>query len=108
MSKGTKNDAGKPSISLIPKAALWGAARALTFGAVKYGRYNFRAGIEYSRLADACYRHVSAFMDGEDLDPESGLSHIDHALASLIMLRTMMEDKQNMDDRYKPEKKDGN
>jgi hypothetical protein len=102
---GTKNDQGKPSISLIPKEAIWGMAQALTFGASKYGRHNFREGIEYSRLADATYRHLSAYMDGEDNDPESGHSHLSHALASLAMLSFMDENRPEMDDRYRKEEK---
>lgn len=101
--KGKKNDDGKPSISLIPKEALWGMAKALTYGAKKYGRHNFREGISYSRLADACYRHLSAFIDGEDIDEESGNNHLYHALASLAMLTFMFHNRKNMDDRYKNE-----
>jgi len=98
--RGTKYDAGKPSISLIPKEALWGMAQALTYGANKYGRHNFRDGIQYSRLADACYRHLSAYMDGETIDEESGNNHLYHALASLAMLTYMDANKKEMDDRY--------
>lgn len=103
MAKGTKNDSGKPSITLIPKEALWGCAEAFTFGAQKYGRHNFREGIDYSRLADAAYRHISAFMEGEDIDMESGNNHLYHALASLSMLVYMQEHKKEHDDRYKSE-----
>ena len=102
MSKGTKNDQGKPRLSLNPKEAVWGMANAFTHGANKYGDHNFKEGIEYTRLADACMRHLTAFIDGEDLDNESGNCHIDHALASLGMLKYMMENKPEMDDRYKP------
>lgn len=100
-SGGTKHDSGKPSISLIPKEALWGMATAFTFGCKKYGAHNFKQGITYSRLADACYRHLSAFMDGEDIDADSGNSHLYHALASLAMLTFMHERRPKMDDRYK-------
>lgn len=103
--RGVKNDSGKPSISLVPKEALWGMAKALTYGANKYGKYNFRGGIEYTRLADACYRHLSAFIDGEDIDEESGNSHLDHAMASLAMLSVMVLNNPEMDDRYKKGKK---
>lgn len=97
---GVKNDSGKPSISLIPKDAIWGMAQALTFGAKKYGRHNFRNGIAFSRLADAAERHLTAWMEGEIVDSESGLSHLDHALASLAMLKFMDVNRQDMDDRW--------
>lgn len=105
MSGGIKHDNGKPRISLIPREALEGAAKALTFGANKYNAHNFKKGIEYSRLVDAVMRHLIAWVDGEDNDLESGLSHLDHALASLSMLKYMEVNKTEMDDRYKKEAK---
>jgi hypothetical protein len=103
MSGGIKHDNGKPRISLIPREALEGAAKALTFGANKYNAHNFKKGIEYSRLVDAVMRHLIAWVDGEDNDLESGLSHLDRALASLSMLKYMEVNKTEMDDRYKKE-----
>jgi hypothetical protein len=105
MNGGIKHDNGKPRISLIPREALEGAAKALTFGANKYNAHNFKKGIEYSRLVDAVMRHLIAWIDGEDNDLESGLSHLDHALASLSMLKYMEVNKTEMDDRYKKEAK---
>lgn len=101
--KGTKHDQGKPDISLIPKDALWGAASALTFGAKKYGKHNFRNGIEYTALASAAMRHLTAWIENENKDSESGLSHLDHAIASLCMLKFMEVHRPEMDDRYKKE-----
>lgn len=102
MSKGgSKNDSGKPRLSLVPKEAYWGMAAALTFGAQKYAPDNFKLGIDYRRISDAALRHITAFMDGEELDPESGLSHLDHALASLAMLKYMSVNVPACDDRFK-------
>jgi len=97
---GTKSDTGKPRLSLIPKSALWGMAKAFTYGEKKYGTHNFRKGISYSRLADATMRHLTAYMEGEDNDDESGNPHLDHALASLAMLKFMSVHRQGMDDRW--------
>jgi Domain of unknown function (DUF5664) len=105
MTGGKKNDSGKPKISLIPKEALWGMAQALTYGANKYGMYNFKEGISYTRLADAAYRHLSAYMDGETIDIESGNNHLFHAMASLAMLTYMDANRSDMDDRYKQKEK---
>jgi len=103
MTKGTKKDQGKAMMTLVPTDAYVGMAQAFTFGAKKYGRHNFRNGIDYSRLADACMRHLTSYMEGEDQDPESSLSHLDHALASLAMLKFMSVHKTEHDDRWKPE-----
>lgn len=97
---GTKFDSGKPRVSLIPKAATLGIARALSYGEKKYGTHNFRNGISFSRLADATFRHMTSWLEGENNDPESGLSHLDHAIASLAMLKFMEEHRADMDDRW--------
>lgn len=99
-SLGRKNDTGKPRISLIPKDAIWGMANGLTYGEKKYGTHNFRNGIQYSRLADACFRHLTAWLECENIDKESGNSHLDHALASLAMLKFMEIQRPEMDDRW--------
>ena len=83
---GTKHDTGKVDISLVPLVATEAEARALMFGEKKYGRYNYTQGFETSRLVAACLRHVLAYQNGEDTDPESGLSHLGHAKACLSML----------------------
>ncbi len=100
---GTKHDNGKPKLSIIPTDALWGMAKALTYGANKYSLHNFRNGIDYTRLADAAMRHLTVWMEGEELDKESGNSHLDHAMASLAMLKFMSVHRKEFDDRWKPE-----
>lgn len=97
---GTKFDSNKPKVSLVPSEAILAAARAMTYGANKYAADNFKKGITHRRLLDAAFRHLLAYSAGEDLD-ESGLCHIDHALASLCMLEYMRVHKPGLDDRYK-------
>lgn len=103
MSKGTKADNSKPQLNLIPSEALTGMAKAFMYGAKKYNRFNFKKGLEYTRLTDAAMRHILQFLDGEEQDVESGEDHISHALASLAMLKYMMANRPEMDDRYKEE-----
>lgn len=100
---GTKHDNGKPDLSLIPPAGLMEAARVLNFGADKYGRYNFMGGFKRTRLIAACFRHLYAYTWGEDKDPESGLSHLGHALCCLLMLCQIIEAGTDEDDRFKNE-----
>lgn len=97
---GIKHDQGKPRLSLIPKEAIWEIGNALTYGANKYGQFNFRKGISHSRLLDAAMRHITEHIAGEDVDPESGNTHISHALGSLAMLAWMIKHKPELDDRY--------
>lgn len=106
MSEGKKNDQGKPDHSLNPKSALDEMAKAFGYGANKYGRYNYKKGIAYSRLTGAASRHLTAFNEGEDIDAESGNHHLGHALASIAMLLEMIKEHPELDDRYKKDKKD--
>jgi len=86
-----KYDAGKPPMSMLPGAALEAVALVLDFGAHKYGRDNWRNGFSYSRLMDAAVRHLYTFQEGEDNDPETGLSHIAHASCCLLFLLHYIE-----------------
>jgi hypothetical protein len=105
--KGTKHDSNyleKPPLDLLTLEFLNGTAKALGFGAVKYGRYNFKGGIDHTRLLAAALRHLNQYNNCEDKDPESGLSHLDHASASLNMLMWMVANRPDLDDRYKGNK----
>lgn len=97
--KGIKHDAGKAPLSLIPREALEQEAQVFGFGAKKYGRNNYRLGMEWSRVIDAALRHVVAFANGEERDSESGMSHLAHARCCLAMLIYYTENKKGLDDR---------
>ena len=98
---GTKYDAGKPPMELIPWEAMTGVAQVLDFGRVKYAAHNWRGGFQWGRLAGACLRHVFAWLSGQDNDPESGLSHIDHAICCLMFLSAHIKSALGTDDRHK-------
>ncbi len=102
--KGKKFDQDpmlKPNIGLVPLRGMWGIAQVMTFGAQKYDSYNWKGGIKYSRLSDAAMRHIIQFVEGEDIDPESGLHHLAHAGCCITMLLEMTMDRPDLDDRYK-------
>lgn len=90
----------KPPTHLIPTPVLYEVGNALLEGACKYGAYNWRvAGVRASIYDSACGRHLSAWREGEDLDPDSGIHHISKAIAGLMVIRdAMMQGKFN-DDR---------
>ncbi len=94
-----KKDQDKPRVDLVPGNSVIAAARAFTFGAKKYSPWNWMKGFEWLRLFGAVLRHLFAWAAGEKKDPESGLCHLDHALASLMMLQTHTELKLGVDDR---------
>lgn len=99
---GDHFDEGKAPIHLIPVEAILGTAHVFGMGAKKYGEYNFRKGIRHTQIINSLLRHTLAYLDGEDNDPESGKSHIYHAMANCAMLIYMIHNKPELDDRYKP------
>lgn len=98
--QGKKFDNGKAPITLIPSETLLGIAQVFGFGASKYGRHNFREGLAHSRCLDAAMRHLLAIVGGEDLDPESGMPHIYHAMCSLAMYDWQRLHHPELNDRY--------
>jgi hypothetical protein len=76
---------------------------AMMEGARKYGRHNYRViGVRASVYYDATLRHMVAWWEGENLDPDSGLSHVTKAIASLCVLRDAMLLGKFVDDRPPP------
>jgi hypothetical protein len=98
---GLKYDESKPRMDLLDFSALEGLSKVLTFGANKYAAHNWRKGISYSRLVAAMLRHLAAIQRGEDIDPESGLPHIDHLGCCWMFLSNMTKTRPDLDDRYK-------
>lgn len=83
--KGKKNDKNKPRFSLLPWDALEKVVEVMEYGAKKYEENNWKhVKNGYTRYINAAYRHLSAMMQGKDLDPESGLTHIAHATTCLL------------------------
>lgn len=69
-------------------------------GAMKYGKHNYRViGVRASVYVDATRRHLELWHEGEDIDPDSGLSHITKAICSLVVLRDAMIQDKLVDDR---------
>jgi hypothetical protein len=63
-------------------------ALAMTEGAWKYGRHNYRvAGVRASVYVDAFMRHMMAREMGEHLDPDSGQPHLVKAFSGLLVLQ---------------------
>jgi Domain of unknown function (DUF5664) len=96
-----KFDSGKLPVNLLSSEALLQTAAVLKFGADKYHAHNWRDGFAWSRPLAAAMRHIMAFNDGEDKDPESGLSHLAHAACCIMFLLEFEKTHPHLDDRYK-------
>lgn len=94
-------DAGKAPLDQLPFHSLMAVAKVMDFGAKKYGRYNWRAGQEWTRYAASGLRHLYAWISGEDNDPESGISHLAHGVCNLLFLLEWQRTGKGEDDRYK-------
>jgi len=97
---GYKNDEGKNRMSLIPPIVERAIGAALTHGATKYPEYNWAEGMRYSRVMDAVRRHLNAWWEGENIDPESKLSHLWLALTGMGFLVAYEEYGIGKDDRF--------
>lgn len=97
--KGLRFNSNKPKWSLVPQSALLPMVEVLEFGAQKYAPYNWMKGLSVKEICESLKRHLDAFMEGENNDKESLLSHIGHIQCNALFLSWMMENKPSMDDR---------
>lgn len=103
----------KTPFSVIPMPVLAEVGVGMLEGASKYGRHNWRgAGIRNSVYFDGTMRHLIAWWEGEDVDPDTmdrdeagnliegtGVSHVTKAICSLMVLRDAMIRGMTTDDR---------
>lgn len=97
--KGTK----PARFDLIPVMPLTRLAEHYGVGAAKYADHNWRKGYELSKNYAALQRHVTAFWNGEDLDPETGTSHLSAVIFHAMAMQQNLQDFPQHDDRYKKE-----
>ena len=84
---GKKFDGDKLRFDLIPSVVEEEIAKILTFGAKKYGPDNWQKLDDFdNRYYAALRRHLNAWKQGEANDPESGMSHLSHALTNAVFL----------------------
>ena len=99
---GTK----KPPMSTVPAPVMMEVGTAMLEGARKYGRHNYRIShVRASVYYDATLRHLFSWFEGEDIDADSGMSHVTKAIASLIVLRDAQINDCLVDDRPPRSKK---
>lgn len=94
--------ATKTPLWLVPPVAEQTLAMALKQGMEKYGAYNWRDTSVSSRTyISAMMRHLNAWRDGEDVDPESGVNHLGHIMANCAILLDAAKHDKLVDDRVK-------
>jgi hypothetical protein len=85
-----KFDSGKVDYSLLEPLVVEMYCTVAQMGANKYGRNNWKQSKKEDmyRYEAALLRHLMAYKSGEKKDPESGFSHLSHALWNLVALET--------------------
>jgi hypothetical protein len=95
-----KPAAGKPPLQLLEPAFLVAVADAMGTGFQNYGQRSYvTPGNRYMTYLGAAMRHLMAWAAGEDIDPDSGLPHLAHAGASVMILYTLTRYPHAVDDR---------
>ena len=98
----------KPGIECLPLAPMLEAGQVCRHGAAKYGPHNWRdIAIRPSAYLSSTFRHLALWWEGQDIDPESGLHHIAHAIAGLAILRDAQLCGEDDDDRPRAALPDG-
>lgn len=93
---------GKVPLHQLPRWVLWQVAKVLLYGQLKYGKWNWRSGMAFTEILDSAQRHQDDWLEGNDLDHESRLHHLDHAICDLLFLRWYTKFCPKHDDRPKP------
>jgi len=96
---------GKLQWSLVDFKSLEGLVKVLEMGARKYDKHNWKKGMPITQVSESLMRHLFAFLNGEDTDPESGLSHISHVMCNAMFIEYIMREKPQFDDRYENQNK---
>lgn len=86
-----KADGGKLRYDLLPIDALEGIAQIFTYGSLKYDDNNWLKSEHPDRYYAAMMRHLAQIRKGNQIDAESKLLHIDHALTCLVMYRELLK-----------------
>ena len=90
----------KLPLHLWPNTATAMGSIGMLNGLCKYGRSNFRAiGIKASIYYDAARRHLDAWFEGEECDPDDGVPHLSAALACIAIIVDARAAGKMTDDR---------
>lgn len=102
--KASMDNPHKIPLWMVPASLVHACGRALAYGAEKYAANNWRKGMNISEAYSALQRHLLVWNEGEDIDPDSGLNHLDHVAANLAFLTEYIAHSElyaGFDNRFK-------
>ena len=91
---------GKLPLELVPDSMVAYASLSFLEGALKYGRFNWRAaGVRSSIYVAAAKRHLAKWWNGEECDPDTKVPHLSSVLACIAIIIDADVSDQLNDDR---------
>lgn len=97
--EGKRYNTGKTKWGLLSWPAVNQLVAVLEFGAKKYDSWNWSKGLSWSECFESLQRHAIAWYQGEDKDPETGLSHMAHVMCNAMFLTHFVLFGSGRDDR---------
>jgi len=82
--KALRYNEGKPQWGLVHYKSLEPMIRVLEFGSKKYAPNNWMKKMDRTKILESTQRHLAALMDGEEIDPETGISHIGNLMCNAM------------------------
>ena len=100
--KAKTDDEGKEPLAWLPWAAIDELSRVQVYGHGKYKDFsNYRKGMEVTRNLSCALRHIRDYLNGRDVDAESGHNPLAHAMCRIAFVLQNLHDGTALDDRYK-------
>ena len=105
MAKGKiaeRHNVGKLEWCLLPMSTVAEIVKVLMFGARKYSPDNWKLGNPWTDTYNSLVRHLNAWREGEDRDPDSGCLHLGHIGCNVVFLTYYYLNGLGTDDRSSP------
>lgn len=102
-----RHNSGKTQTRELDPSFILGMGDVLTKSRAKYEHFNWCKPTKLSTPYESAMRHLMAFQSGENIDPETGLSHLLHVATNIMfMYYHITNNPEFSDDRFfKKEKK---
>jgi hypothetical protein len=89
---------GKVQWSLVDYKSIEPMVRVLEYGCKKYAKENWKKGMPASQIIESMLRHTFKLLEGELVDPESGIEHVGHIQCNAMFLAYVLKEKPEYND----------
>jgi len=93
--KSLRFNEGKLKWSYVHYPSIEPMVTVLMSGALKYSPDNWKIKLDRTEVLESAMRHLTALLNGEDLDPESGLEHTGHIMCNMMFFNYHTEKEKN-------------